>query len=346
MNPAITALAKVVANAPLAIKRHAPTIFVVGGIVLIIGGTVKACQSSMQVKDIVTEHMDKMLKIKSDFELASEATDTSIVEYTPKQVSKDQTIARLGTAWKFTKLYMFPTLLIGGGIALILTSHKMLLGRNQALLSAYNAALVAYNAYRARVVEDYGEDVDHRFYTGMREEIISVKEIDPETGKTKTVKQTVLTPIDGRGGSIYSAEYKPGCTAWEMAMVYRMQFLGSTQSRFNTLLGTRGHVLLSEVYDALGIDRTYESTQVGWLSDKEREKCLSRGLTPPYGDGFIDFGLDKFKASRLKDPEDYSSDDYFATGVTVMHLDFNVDGPIVDMLPTHNELPKLKYNAE
>lgn len=75
----------------------------------------------------------------------------------------------------------------------------------------------------------------------------------------------------------------------------------------NQRLALKGHVFLNEVYDKLGIERTPEGQIVGWVYDK--------------GSGYIDFGLDS--------PE---SDTFMSGKERSVWLDFNVDGPILDLI--------------
>ena len=77
----------------------------------------------------------------------------------------------------------------------------------------------------------------------------------------------------------------------------------------NDLLHARGHVLLNDVYDAIGIDRTSAGAIVGWVVSED-------------GDNFIDFGIyDLPRSSRFVNGTEHS-----------VLLDFNVDGVIYDKI--------------
>ena len=50
---------------------------------------------------------------------------------------------------------------------------------------------------------------------------------------------------------------------------YNLLFLKAQQSHANDLLQARGHVLLNDVHDMLGLPRTQEGTRLGWLAGGE-----------------------------------------------------------------------------
>jgi len=88
--------------------------------------------------------------------------------------------------------------------------------------------------------------------------------------------------------------------------------LNHIQSYMNDKLHARGHLFLNEVYDALGMDRSKAGNVVGWVVRKEG------------GDNYVDFGQYNSDNPRARD---------FVNGrVPAILLDFNVDGPILDLI--------------
>lgn len=85
---------------------------------------------------------------------------------------------------------------------------------------------------------------------------------------------------------------------WNRNQEYNLMFIKTVQNYLNDVLTCRGHVLLNDVYDRLGFERTSEGCIVGWLNAEEKK--------------FIDFN------TKLKDD--------------VITLDFNVDGIIYDKI--------------
>ena len=120
--------------------------------------------------------------------------------------------------------------------------------------------------------------------------------------------------IDGDQHSPYAKifdEYNPN---WEKSPEHNLFFLKSVQNFMNDKLRANGHVFLNEVYKELGFEDTKAGQVVGWIYDPEN----------PNGDNYIDFGI--------YDPKDEKARDFVNGYERVILLDFNVDGPILDLI--------------
>ena len=90
-----------------------------------------------------------------------------------------------------------------------------------------------------------------------------------------------------------------------------MVYVRAQQNYANDMLHARGHVFLNEIYDRFDIPRTKAGQVVGWVLDKG-------------GDNYIDFGVFDGDNSKARD---------FVNGREgAVLLDFNVDGPIYDLI--------------
>lgn len=70
---------------------------------------------------------------------------------------------------------------------------------------------------------------------------------------------------------------------------------------------------MNEVYEMLGFPITKAGASVGWIYNKDE----------PVGDNFVDFGIYNLNSQKAHD---------FVNGYErSIVLDFNVDGPIIDM---------------
>jgi hypothetical protein len=94
-----------------------------------------------------------------------------------------------------------------------------------------------------------------------------------------------------------------------------MAFLKQQQAYANRVFQERGYLFLNEVYDLLGFPNSRAGQQVGWIYDENGET----------GDNFVDFGIYNIDNPRVRD---------FVNGhERNIILDFNVDGPILHILP-------------
>jgi hypothetical protein len=88
------------------------------------------------------------------------------------------------------------------------------------------------------------------------------------------------------------------------------------QNFANDRLRAKGHLLLNDVYDSLGLPRTAAGCVVGWVKG-------GNGQTTA-GDGYVDFGL--------FDPETQEIRDFFRGDNGALWLDFNVDGEVYKLI--------------
>jgi hypothetical protein len=171
------------------LKKHSPEILVVAGIVGTVASAVIACKATTKVNKIVED-------TKSDIDKVHAATETGVTEagetYSAEDSKKDLTIIYAQTGIKFAKLYA-PAVILGTlSITSILASNNILRKRNVALGAAYAAIDKSFKEYRGRVVERFGEQVDTELKYGIKAKKFEEVEVDPETGKEKKVKKTVM----------------------------------------------------------------------------------------------------------------------------------------------------------
>lgn len=252
------------------LKKKSPEIFVVLGITGVIVATVKACQATRHVDEILTDHEEKLEEVKSD---------TSLMERDEK---REITKTYLATGVRFAKLYG-PSVVLGGvSIMSILHGHGILQRRYATLLASYTMLDRSYKVYRDRVINELGEAMDRHFRFGETEEEIEV-EYEDENGKKKKKKEKVKV-VDGdlESYSPYARIFDEFSSEWQDDPgVNKARILHVQQYLNDKLKIVRGgKVYLSEAYEALGFKVTKASLRAGW--DRYSKT----------GDHFVDFGID------------------------------------------------------
>lgn len=289
------------------LKKHSPEILVISGVVGVVVSGVLACKATTKASDVLEEHHERMNQIHKVTELSKEVENVS---YDENDLKKDTTLVYLQTGLKFAKTY---ALSIGIGvmsITCILVGHNILRKRAIAVAAAYNTLSESFKAYRNRVVERFGDEVEHELRHGIKAEEVEEKVVDEE-GNEKTVKKTVDI-IDPNKISDYARIFDDGNIGWEKDAEHNLAFLKMQQNYANHILTTRGYLFLNEVYEMLGFNKTKAGQVVGWFYDEKN----------PIGDNFVDFGIYKGESPAARN---------FVNGYerTVL-LDFNVDGYILD----------------
>lgn len=221
-------------------------------------------------------------------------------KYSEQDRAKDKVVVYTQTVVNISKLYA-PAVGIGIlSIAALTGSHHILTKRNAALTAAYAGLDRALRDYRGRVSDEIGAEREARIWQPTEK----VEVIDEDGKKSKIELATE------RGGSPYKVVFDETNQNWQRADEYNQLFIQAQQNWANDLLRAKGHVFLNEVHDMLGLPRTKAGQIVGWVMDGE-------------GDNYIDFGVFNNISRGMQ----------FVTGnERSIWLDFNVDGPVLDLL--------------
>lgn len=288
----------VVSKTVMKLKKHSPEILVVAGIAGTVVSAVLACKATTKVAEILDE-------TKGTLDTIHEGMETGAIngqEYTTEDGKNDTVVVYAQTGMKLAKLYA-PAIILGTlSITSILASNNILRKRNVALGAAYAAIDKSFKEYRGRVIERFGEQVDTELKYGIKAKKFEEIEVDPETGKEKKVKKTVMV-ADPNLQSDYAVYFDSKSRNYETNPDYNRMFLKAQQAFANDKLQTRGHLFLNEVLDDLDLPRTPAGQIVGWTKDGP--------------DGYVNF--------RIVEVERETEDGRHEPALL---LDFNVEGNI------------------
>lgn len=288
----------VTSKAVMKLKKHSPEILVVAGIAGTVVSAVLACKATTKVAEILDE-------TKGTLDTIHDGMETGAIngqEYTTEDGKKDTVVVYAQTGMKLAKLYG-PAIILGTlSITSILASNNILRKRNVALGAAYAAIDKSFKEYRGRVIERFGEQVDTELKYGIKAKKFEEIEVDPETGKEKKVKKTVMV-ADPNPQSDYAVYFDSKSRNYETNPDYNRMFLKAQQAFANDKLQTRGHLFLNEVLDDLDLPRTPAGQIVGWTKDGP--------------DGYVNF--------RIVEVERETEDGRHEPALL---LDFNVEGNI------------------
>lgn len=295
----IQSVNNVTTKAIMKIKKHSPEILIIAGIGGTIASTVIACKATMKVNKIAEDTKHSLERIHA----AAESGITEAGEsYSSENSKRDLAILYIQTGVSFAKLYA-PAVVLGAlSITSILASNNILRKRNVALGAAYAAMDQAFRNYRGRVVDRFGEQVDAELKYGIKAKKFEETAVDPETGKEKKVKQTVMV-ADPNLQSEYAVYFDNKSRNYETNPDYNRMFLRAQQAFANDKLQSRGHLFLNEVLDDLDLPRTPAGQIVGWTKNGP--------------DGYVNF--------RILEVERETENGFHEPALL---LDFNVEGNI------------------
>jgi len=298
----LNGLTRIGARAVMKVKKVSPELLLAGGIACGIGAIVLGCIASRKVDKTIEESRNKIDDIQKNIEAAS-------TKEAKKDLKKVAFKAYVDMGWELAKLYA-PTIgLTMASTGLILASHGILNKRYVGTVAAYQTLGEAFKDYRRRVAETLGEEAEKVLNAGGKvEKNISVAN---ENGEVEQIKGSNIV-IQKHKESPYEFDFNRFTAkgVWEPSADYIDMRLRNTQNYFNELFNARGHVFLNEILDELGLARTPAGAVCGWVKGA--------------GDDYIDFGYwDSFK-------RDYDQDSDLC--VKNVHLNFNCDGPIWDLI--------------
>lgn len=278
----------------LILKKYSPEILTGVGIATGVAAGVLAVRATLKVEPVLDDiriNLENVEALREDTE-----------NYDPKTEARMKGVVYGHGVVELTKLYWPAVTLSAASIACIVGAHGIMKKRNAALVVAYNALEKTFTEYRGRVEEQLGKDAEGDIHKGFRQEEVT----DEETGKKK-----VVTHVSPEGISQYARFFDELSQYWSKTPEYNLAFLRAQQNYANDLLQARGHVLLNDVYDSLGIPRTQAGAVVGWVLSKD-------------GDNFVDFGIYDLSNDKARE---------FVNGVEkAILLDFNVDGVVYDKI--------------
>jgi hypothetical protein len=271
-------------------KMNSPHIFFVLGLVGTVTSTVLASRATLKLEKTLDEVKTELQDVKA----LHNGLDAE--KYNQQDYFRDLSYVYGRSAGKFLHLYG-PAVIVGGASVAALTgSHVQLVRRNAALTFTLAAVTKAYEEYRESVRKEIGEEREFELFHDIHKKHL---EID---GKKATVTYS------GHTHSIYARFFDETCVHWEKDPEMNRMFIQHQLNYANHKLHAYGHVLLNDVYDALGFERTSAGAVVGWVLNGD-------------GDGYIDFGIFETDNNR------------FVNGIErSILLDFNVDGIIYHLL--------------
>lgn len=289
------------------IKKHSPTILVVGGVIGMASSGVMACKATTKLQDILEKKKSEIEQVRDYIE-----NEGFSDEYTEEDSKKDLAILHIQTAAEVAKLYA-PAVTLGVVSAgCIFGGHKILHKRNAAIAAAYTAIDRSFKEYRGRVIERFGKELDRELKFNIKSKEVEEIVVD-ENGEEKIVKSTVDV-VDPTKYSDFARFFDEYSENWTKDPETNLMFLRQQQNYFNDKLKRKGYIFLNEVYESLGLQPTKAGQVVGWVYDEKHA----------VGDNFIDFGIYDLYDSKKRE---------FVNGLEKsVLLDFNVDGEIWDLL--------------
>lgn len=243
-------------------NKNRPTIFMVGGLTAMVGGTVASCWGTIKAQKVINEtnmHVRSLRDTQSKTKDANELT----------ALKKEEKLMIAKSVAKVAGYFALGVGLTGLGITGICISHAQMQARLAMGASAYAALSTLVSRYQDILKEKGLEAEEEKMRLGIKEEREEeVKKIDISTGEITTVKETIQVTDPNLMGSPY-AFYFDADTSYDFVDVkdlspdlmidMSIRILQAKQSYLNDLLKAKNcgkekvPLFISDVLEHLGM---------------------------------------------------------------------------------------------
>lgn len=290
--------------------QHTPEILMALGTIGVVGGTAITVKQTMKLDGELQGFNDAQEDLKRHKDAFPDE----------KAYKKELMMIKIGAAKRVVRILAPGIVPVAAGVVCYFSAFGIIKKANGVLALNIAAANKAFEEYRARVIEDQGEDKDKEYLYGLKKEQLEIETVD-ENGKTKKEKVDALVLDPDKGNiSRYAIRFTPEFTSEASGtdLDYNMYVLTTCQNYWNSILPARKKVWLNEIYKELGIEETQESRIAGWDYDADK-----------FGDGKIMFIITQIVVRDDNDPRGWHKE---------LIVDFNVDGDIMHKLPKSPQL--------
>lgn len=281
-------------NVGFQMKKHAPELCLIGGIVGVGAGIVLACIATTKIDKIKEETDEDIDAIKRGVEDGEVFKNDELVPYTKADGKRDIRLTYAKAGLKYARLYAPAAVLTTAALMLIIQGNRIQHRRYAALAAAYATLEKNYSDYRERVRERFGEGLDEEIRYDAKVTQVEEK-ITDETGKTKKVKKNVtILNSDAILDAPYTYLFEPGFAKEAIDNIdYNETFLVGQERFANHRLVSEGLLFENDVIRELGIDEHKSAQVCGWCYDRMVSKGDSdvrfntKRVMVDFGDGDI-----------------------------------------------------------
>lgn len=269
----LNGITKVLNKSKVFFKKNSPFILVTTGVGLMVAGTVVACKETMKVEEIVDTHLEYKEKIET---LVADKTevpteDGEVIVYDEEYGKKCKRKLTALTIFKLVKNYAPAALLLIAGGLCIFKGVNILNGRLADTTAALAASTGAFSKYREYIRgTENGEQLDRDAISGKS----IVKEIseavDDNGNLNVSEKDRTLFSPNSDTAVLFD---ETSTRMWNRNGAINHTNIVNVIEMANLKLKTRGYLFLYEIYEALGLDRTPTSQNMGWMLDSWNKEC-------------------------------------------------------------------------
>ena len=230
------------------LAQKAPVLYLAGGIVCIVGGTVYAIAKSDSAHNIMDTFQNEMDEIHKNEEIADKRQNPE--QWYPQADRKKHKKACYGHMIKsMAKLYLPVLLLEMVGVLAICHSHKLITKQAAALSASLATVTNQFNTYRKRVEDKYGKEAEEAIFYGFEDHEVTEVIQNPDGTETSVTKQVkTADPV-----SRWARFIDECCGLWEKNPHYTIDNVRVRLSTLDRMLKTYGFLTMNDIYKQLDL---------------------------------------------------------------------------------------------
>lgn len=252
-------------------EKHSPEILFVAGCVGVVGAVALAIKAGPKVKGTIMFHRGAMHSINT--------TDPAEMdEGYSKRRDKFETYVDTGV--DLAKA-VAPAALVGtAAIACFAASNHIINQRYIGAVAWGTGVADAFAAYRGRVKEELGDDMDQHFRYGtklaVRHDVVNENGEAYDVTSYDSVDENEPTEVGDLNPKDLARYFDETNDNWDNNPTFNLMFLRAQEKLANDKFHGDGHLVLNEVYDMLGFKHTPLGAVAGWIEGED--ECVDFGL--------------------------------------------------------------------
>lgn len=246
------------------VAKHSPLLLTITGVIGL-GATAVYSYKAAKKVEVIVDELEVKREVEERVNELSELSPLNMSESEMEELDELTTnfspVNRLEVVRDISGAVALPVVLGFASIASITLSYYILNNRNNILAAALGTAMAEHAYYRKRVREEVGEDMDNHFNRPAKTVTRTIKN---DAGKDEEVEADEQVYIRSLHGEWFdrSSEYTIDDHSYNLA------FINAVNEKLQLRQFQRGYLLLNEVYDALGFDRTRSGALIGWTTSQ------------------------------------------------------------------------------
>lgn len=264
-------------------KKNSPELLLAGGLIGLAATGYLAFKSSAKINKILADVdeskdqaeqmadlVDEMKELRNNPSKENDERAEEVQEQFDDLHEQYDPLTRSELIWDFTKAVAAPVIVGSLSVAAIIWSHNIQYKRISALASSLATIIREQKAFESKYREKYGDKKWDEFEASTHEE-----EVETDDGKKVKVRAQDDKSDKGRW-------YEDSSEYVSDDHQYNLSRIDAVNEKFSNKYFANGYLVMNDVLEGLGFERTREGALIGWSGADVFE--IGRRVTTVYNE--------------------------------------------------------------